>query len=82
MNKLLIALGLASTVAFVGCAKKEEAPAAPAVEEAAASASAEIDAAADQATATIDAAAASAAATVDAAADNVKEAAASAPAAQ
>lgn len=80
MNKLLIALGLASTVAFVGCAKKEEAPAAP-VEEASAPVEAPVEAPVDAA---VDAAASAeapvdASAPVDAAAPAEE---ASAPAAQ
>ncbi len=84
MNKLLIALGLASTVAFVGCAKKEEAPAAPAEETSApveAPVEAPVDAAVDAAAseeAPVDAAA-SEEAPVDAAAPAEE---ASAPAAQ
>ena len=50
MNKLLLALGLASAVAFVGCAKKEEAAETATeqhAEDAAAHAGAAVEAAGD-----------------------------------
>jgi len=90
MNKLLIALGLAATVALVGC-NKQEAPETGAttgehlenaanqashdISDATKEAEAKTQAAAEEATSKIEAAGDEAAAKTEAAAENVKEAA-------